>query len=129
MALKDVIKVMVVDDMTVSRGLLESGLDQIGVRHVDYQKDGKEALKALAAKPAHLIISDYNMPNMDGLGLLKALRENEKTQKIGFILVTGSEDAKVIDKGKALGMNNYLKKPFTADSLRACIEAVLGPLG
>lgn len=129
MALKDVIKVMVVDDMTVSRGLLESSLDQIGVRHVEYEKDGKAALTKLASKPAHLIISDYNMPVMDGLGLLKALRENEKTQKIGFILVTGTEDANVINKGKALGMNNYLKKPFTPDSLRACIEAVLGPLG
>ncbi|MEZ5892635.1 MAG: response regulator [Parvularculaceae bacterium] len=129
MALKDILKVMVVDDMTVSRGLLESSLDAIGVKNVDYQKEGQAALKALAAKPAHLIISDYNMPVMDGLALLKALRGNKATEKIGFILVTGSEDATVISKGKGLGMNNYLKKPFTPESLRACIEAVVGPLG
>lgn len=129
MALKDMIKVMVVDDMSVSRGLLEKCLDEIGVQDVDYQKEGQGALKRLTERPTHLIISDYNMPVMDGLELLKALRGNKATEKIGFILVTGSEDAKVVTAGKQLGMNNYLKKPFTPESLRACLEAVVGPLG
>lgn len=128
MSLKDQIRVMVVDDMSVSRGLLEQGLEAIGVKNVSYATNGQDALSALAAQPAHLIISDYNMPKMDGLHLLQALRKNAATQKVGFILVTGSEDKNVIVNGQKLGMNNYLKKPFTPESLKACIERVTGPL-
>lgn len=128
MSLKDQIRVMVVDDMSVSRGLLEQGLEVIGVKNVSYATNGQDALTSLASQPAHLIISDYNMPKMDGLHLLQALRTNAATQKIGFILVTGSEDKNVIINGQKLGMNNYLKKPFTPETLKACIERVTGPL-
>ena len=129
MALKDQIKIMVVDDMSVSRGLLEQALDKIGVKNVEYKNDGQSALDGLTEKPVHLVISDFNMPKMDGLELLQSLRGLQKTEKIGFVLVTGSEDGNVIDRGKQLGMNNFIKKPFTPDSLRSCLEEVVGPLG
>lgn len=129
MSLKQQIRVMVVDDMSVSRGLLEQALEQIGIANVSYATDGATALQALAKQPVHMVISDYNMPNMDGLQLLERLRKTPATQKIGFILVTGSENAQVLKTGQALGMNNYLKKPFDAASLKACIERVTGPLG
>lgn len=129
MSLKSQIRIMVVDDMSVSRGLLEQALEQIGIANVSYATDGAGALQALAKQPVHMIISDYNMPNMDGLQLLEKLRKTPATQKIGFILVTGSENAEVLKTGQALGMNNYLKKPFDAASLKACIERVTGPLG
>ncbi len=129
MALKEHIKVMVVDDMSVSRGLLEQALDKIGVKNVAYKNDGQSALDDLSAKPVHLVISDFNMPKMDGLQLLESLRKQQKTQKIGFVLVTGSEDGNVVTRGKELGMNNFIKKPFTPDSLRSCLEEVVGPLG
>jgi len=128
MSLKDQIKVMVVDDMSVSRGLLEAALDKIGISNVAYEKDGKTAFSKIASSPVHLVISDYNMPNMNGLELLKALREFKATQKIGFILVTGAAEASIVVEGKKLGMNNFLKKPFTPQSLRACVEAVVGRL-
>lgn len=129
MALKEQIKIMVVDDMSVSRGLLEQALDKIGVKNVEYKNDGQSALDGLTSKPVHLVISDFNMPKMDGLELLQSLRGQSKTEKIGFVLVTGSEDGNVINRGKELGMNNFIKKPFTPDSLRACLEEVVGPLG
>lgn len=128
MSLKDQIRVMVVDDMSVSRGLLEQSLETIGVKNVAYATNGKEALQAIAASPVHLIVSDYNMPEMDGLQLLHAVRQNQATRKVGFVLVTGSEDKNVIANGKKLGMNNYLKKPFTPATLKSCIERVTGPL-
>jgi len=128
MSLKDQLKVMVVDDMSVSRGLLEAALDRIGIGNVIYEKDGQTAFSRIAASPVHLVISDYNMPNMNGLQLLSALRAGAATQGVGFILVTGSQEASVVVQGKNLGMNNYLKKPFTAENLRACIEAVVGRL-
>lgn len=128
MALKDSIRIMVVDDMSTSRGIITKALYDIGIKKVTFEADGAAALEKLVGNPVHLVISDYNMPKLDGLGLLKGLRENNSTRKIGFIMVTGSEDAEVIRRGQKLGMNNYLKKPVTTEGLKACIERVAGKL-
>ena len=128
MALRDQIRIMVVDDMSTSRGLITQALDGFGVRNVATAENGKQALHALAAKPAHLVISDYNMPEMDGLQLLQYLRATPQTKGVGFVLITGRAEQQIIDHGKKLGMNNYLKKPFQPDELRNCIEAVVGRL-
>ena len=128
MALRDQIRIMVVDDMSTSRGLITQALDSFGVRNVATADNGKHALQALAAKPAHLVISDYNMPEMDGLQLLHYLRATPRTKGIGFVLITGRAEQQIIDHGKKLGMNNYLKKPFQPAELRNCIEAVVGRL-
>ncbi|MFT6674180.1 MAG: two-component system chemotaxis response regulator CheY [Sulfitobacter sp.] len=128
MALRDQIRIMVVDDMSTSRGLITQALDGFGVRNVATAENGKQALHALAAKPAHLVISDYNMPEMDGLQLLHYLRATPQTKGVGFVLITGRAEQQIIDHGKKLGMNNYLKKPFQPDDLRNCIEAVVGRL-
>jgi len=128
MALRDQIRVMVVDDMSTSRGLLTQALDEFGIRNVTAVPDGKAALQAYARAPVHLVISDYNMPNMDGLHLLQALRQNASSKGVGFILITGRADRAVVETGKSLGMNNFLKKPFTPQDLRSCIEAVVGRL-
>lgn len=128
MALRDQIRIMVVDDMSTSRGLITQALDAFGVRNVATSSDGPTALKTLEAKPVHLVISDFNMPGMDGLQLLHQLRSGAKTKGVGFILITGKADKAIIDKGKQLGMNNFLKKPFEPNDLRACIEAVVGRL-
>lgn len=128
MSLKDQIRILVVDDMSVSRGLLEQSLEAIGIKNLSYATNGEEALSSIAQAPVHIVVSDYNMPKMDGLHLLNALRKNPATRKIGFILVSGSEDQNVIAQGQKLGMNNYIKKPFTPESLKQCIERVTGPL-
>ncbi|WP_083217529.1 response regulator [Thioclava sp. SK-1] len=128
MALRDQLKVMVVDDMSTSRGLILQALDAMGIRQVGYATDGAGALAILEKTPVHLVISDYNMPGMDGLQLLQALRKNPKTARSGFILITGRADKTIIETGKKLGMNNFIKKPFTPPDLRSCIEAVVGRL-
>lgn len=128
MSLKDRLSVMVVDDMSVSRGLIIQALEDIGIKMIDYCVDGESAFKKLAGKPAHLVISDYNMPGANGLQLLAGLRQYQTTQRIGFILITGTASQEIIDKGNQLGMNNYLKKPFSSADLKACIERVVGPL-
>ena len=106
MALRDQIRIMVVDDMSTSRGLITQALDAFGVRNVSSTGDGPTALKTLETSPVHLVISDYNMPGMDGLQLLHKLRTGAKTKGVGFIL----------------------KKPFEPKDLQACIEAVVGRL-
>ena len=128
MALRDQIRIMVVDDMSTSRGLITQALDSFGVRNIATAENGKQAYQILNQKPAHLIISDYNMPEVDGLQLLHYLRASPKTKGVGFILVTGRTEQQIIDHGRKLGMNNYLKKPFQPDDLRKCIEAVVGSL-
>ena len=128
MANKKDLRVMVVDDMTTSRALIYDCFDTLGITQVSAAKNGADALKALKKSPVHLVISDYNMPNMDGLQLLKALRSNPKTAKTGFILVSGSPDQTLIDKGRKLGMNNYLQKPFKLADLRRCVVQIFGRL-
>lgn len=128
MSLRDQIRILVVDDMSTSRGLITQALDAFGVRNVSTAENGVDALKALATHPVHLVISDYNMPQMDGLQLLQHLRGSPKTKGVGFILITGRAEQQIVDHGKKLGMNNYLKKPFEQAGLRNCIEAVVGRL-
>lgn len=128
MSLKDSLRVMVVDDMGVSRGLLIQAIEEMGIWKNQAENDGQAALAKLAADPVHLVLSDYNMPGMDGLELLKALRQNRTTARIGFILVTGNPTPEIVSQGKALGLNNMIKKPFTTASLKQCIESVVGRL-
>lgn len=128
MALRDQIRIMVVDDMSTSRGLIVQSLEAFGVRHISTAADGANALELIAKNPVHLVISDYNMPNMDGLKLLHALRSGPKTKGVGFILITGRAEQQIIDYGRKFGMNNYIKKPFEGADFRKCIETVVGPL-
>ncbi|WP_400087118.1 response regulator [Yoonia sp. R78084] len=128
MSLKDSLRVMIVDDMGVSRGLLVQAIEEMGIWKSQAENDGRAALQKLIADPVHLVLSDYNMPGMDGLQLLQALRQNRSTARIGFILVTGNPTPDLVSKGKALGLNNIIKKPFTTATMKQCIESVVGRL-
>ncbi|KQB95397.1 chemotaxis protein CheY [Loktanella sp. 1ANDIMAR09] len=128
MSLKDSLRVMIVDDMGVSRGLLVQAIEEMGIWKNQAENDGRAALQKLIADPVHLVLSDYNMPGMDGLQLLQALRQNRSTARIGFILVTGNPTPDLVSKGKALGLNNIIKKPFTTATMKQCIESVVGRL-
>lgn len=128
MALRDTLSVMVIDDMATSRGLITMALEEIGVRNIDFKTNAQDALRSLVAKPVHLVISDYNMPGMDGLQLLEALRLNRTTSRVGFILISGRLDEIILNTGRKLGMNNFLRKPFSTPQLKMCVEAVVGRL-
>lgn len=128
MSLREKLRVMVVDDMATSRGLITQALDSFGIRNVITASDGKSALASIAKTPVHLVISDYNMPEMDGLHLLHYLRAKPQTQKVGFLLITGRADPAIINKGKQLGMNNFIAKPFQPADLKAAIESIVGRL-
>ncbi len=128
MTIANKLEVMIVDDTSVSRMLITESLAEIGINNLQLAKDGKQALAALMSKPVHLVLSDQNMPGLDGLGLLKALREFKPTSKIGFILITGSPDKSLIERGRSLGLNNFIAKPFNTRTIRAAIEAVVGKL-
>jgi len=122
------LKVMVVDDTSVSRMLLVESLNEIGIKNTMLAADGEQALKSMMASPCHIVFSDMNMPKLNGLQLLKALREYAPTRQCCFILVTGKGDRALIEEGRKYGLNNFLAKPFTSATLKACIEAVVGKL-
>lgn len=128
MALRDQLRTIVVDDMSTSRGLITQALEGFGLQHIETAIDGQSALQKIATWPVHLVISDMNMPGMNGLQLLHSLRSTPQTKGVGFLLITGKADREIIEYGKKLGMNNFVKKPFQPDQLRVAIEAIVGRL-
>ena len=122
------IHVLVVDDQVSIRSLVRSGLNQLGVQHIGEADDGAEALKSLELNPVHLVISDFNMPKMDGLELLRAMRANPATANTAFIMLTGRADRDLVHRAVQLGVNNYLVKPFNVQILKGKIEQVFGAL-
>ena len=93
-----------------------------------FAKDGEEALKMMMSSPAHIVISDYNMPKLNGLQLLQAIRTFPATRITPFILLTGSGDRTVLQQAVKLGVNNYLPKPVQPAALQKAIQAVTGNL-
>lgn len=128
MSVADQLRALIVDDTSTSRLLLRDALDQIGVSKVFFATDGEKALKFMMDTPAHLVISDVNMPVMDGMGLLKAIRGYKPTQRVPFIVLTGQADRAIVETAAKLGVNNYLVKPVTVAKLKAAIEAIFGKL-
>lgn len=122
------IKVMVVDDQTSMRAMIRRTLQDLGFKDVRDKPSALEALSAIKTDRVHLIISDFNMPDMDGLQFLEAVRNDEVIGKTVFIMLTGSADRELVQKAAALGVNNYLVKPFAPASLKEKIERVFGEL-
>ena len=110
------------------RSLVRSGLQQLGFKDIRECADGEDGLRAMLTSKAHLIISDYNMPKLDGLGLLRAVRSHEPIRTTAFIMLTGRADKELVQRAVQFGVNNYLVKPFTVQTLKEKIEAVFGPL-
>lgn len=122
------IKVMVVDDQTSMRAMIRRTLQDLGFRDVRDKGNAQEALSSVQNDRVHLIISDYNMPDMDGLQFLQAVRADPVIGKTVFIMLTGSSEKSVVQKAAELGVNNYVVKPFAPAALKEKIERVFGEL-
>lgn len=122
------ISVLVVDDQLTMRSLVRNGLQQLGFTDIREASDGEEALRVLVQRPVRLVLSDYNMPKLDGLNLLRAIRAHPPTKGIAFIMLTGRADSELVQRAAQFGVNNYLVKPFTVAILRQKIEQVFGAL-
>ncbi|MEQ1617097.1 MAG: response regulator [Terricaulis sp.] len=122
------IKVLVVDDQLTMRALIRSALQEIGFREIEDAGDGEEGFKSMLTRLPHLVISDFNMPKLDGLGFLRAVRAHEATKKAAFIMLTGRADKELVQRAMQYGVNNYITKPFSPASLRAKIQEVFGQL-
>jgi len=122
------IKVMVVDDQTSMRAMIRRALQDLGFKDVRDKGGAVEALEAIKTDRVHLVISDFNMPEMDGLQFLEAVRKDPVIGKTVFIMLTGSADKEIVQKAAALGVNNYVVKPFAPAALKEKIERVFGEL-
>lgn len=122
------IPTLVVDDQMTMRALVRSGLTQLGFNQITEAIDGEDALRQVIQRPVKLVISDFNMPKVDGLQLLRAIRGHEPIRTTAFIMLTGRADQDLVKQAAQVGVNNYLVKPFTVATLKQKIEAVFGAL-
>ncbi|MEM8811487.1 MAG: response regulator [Pseudomonadota bacterium] len=116
--------VLVVDDYKTMIRIIRNLLKQLGFTDVDDAADGSEAFNKMQARRYGLIISDWNMEPMTGYELLKQVRSDASLCKTPFIMVTAESKTENVIAAKKAGVNNYIVKPFNAQTLKGKIEAV-----
>ena len=127
MAVDKNMQVLVVDDYSTMRRIIRNLLNQLGFANVDEANDGQQALGMVQTKKYGLIISDWNMEPMSGLDLLKGIRGGSNDNKtVPFIMVTAESKTENVILAKQAGVNNYIVKPFNAETLKGKIAAVIG---
>lgn len=126
MAVDKNMNVLIVDDYKTMLRIINNLLKQLGFPNIDEATDGSMALDMFKNKQYGLIISDWNMEPMSGLELLKQIRAGSHNKDVPFIMVTAESKTENVIAAKQAGVNNYIVKPFNAETLKAKIEAVLG---
>ncbi|AIH03770.1 MAG: Response regulator receiver protein [Thermodesulfobacterium sp. 37_54] len=126
MSLNTDLKVLVVDDFATMRKIIKNILTQLGFKNILEADDGSSALELLKKEKIDLIISDWNMPKMSGLDLLKAVRNDPNLKDILFVMVTAEAQKDNVIEAIKHGVNQYIVKPFTPETLKEKLEKVLG---
>ena len=124
MALNLSLSVLVVDDASTMIRIIRNLLRQIGFRDIDEVQGGATAIAKMRIKRYGLVISDWNMEPITGIDLLRQVRGDPGLGEIPFIMVTAETRTKNVIAAKDAGVNNYIVKPFNAQTLKAKIEAV-----
>ncbi|MFN5609687.1 MAG: response regulator [Holosporales bacterium] len=119
--------VLIVDDYKTMLRIVRNLLKQIGFNNVDEAEDGVSAYAKLQQRSYGLVISDWNMKPMSGYDLLLKLRAEPRFKDLPFILVTAEGKTENVIAAKKAGVNNYIVKPFNAQTLQSKMAAVLGP--
>ena len=118
------IKILVVDDFSTMRRIIKNILKQLGYSDIDEAEDGSQALSMLKSGKYGFVVSDWNMPNMDGLDLLKAVRAESSIKDIKFLMVTAEAQTENVMQAVQAGVSNYIVKPFTAETLKEKIDKI-----
>jgi two-component system, chemotaxis family, chemotaxis protein CheY len=119
------IKVLIVDDFATMRKVVRNLLKQSGYEDIVEAEDGVMALKILKSQKIDVVVSDWNMPNMTGLELLKAVRADADLSKTPFLMVTAEALQDNVVAAVKAGVNNYIVKPFTAEVLNEKIKKIM----
>ena len=118
------ITILAVDDFSTMRRIIRNMLKQLGYNNILEAEDGAVALRLLRGEKVDFVISDWNMPNMNGLELLKAIRADQNLKSIPVLLVTAEALKENVVEAVKAGVNNYVVKPFTAETLKEKIDAI-----
>lgn len=118
------IKVLVVDDMSTMRRIVKNVLRQIGFSDIIEAENGQDALTKLKAGGFGLVVSDWNMPVMQGIELLRAVRADAELKTLPFLMVTAEAQKENLIEAVQAGVSNYVVKPFTAEVLQGKLEKI-----
>ena len=119
-------KFLVVDDFSTMRRIIKNLLHDLGYPNVTEADDGKTALPMLQGGGFDFLISDWNMPGMSGLDLVKAVRSDTKLAKMPVLMLTAEAKREQIIEAAQAGVNGYVIKPFTAETLKEKLDKILG---
>lgn len=118
-------KFLVVDDSPTMRRIVCNALQELGYSEVTEVGDGKEAIEKLGANPVEFVITDWNMPKMNGLELTQAIRKHPQWDKLPILMVTTRGMKEDIVAAMHARVNNYVVKPFTPEVLRDKIDTIM----
>lgn len=119
------LKILAVDDSPTMRRIIINTLKRAGYKDVIEANDGKDALAKMKVEKVNFVITDWNMPEMDGLTLVTNLRSSPEYKEVPILMVTTRSVKDDIVEALKAGVNNYIVKPFTPDTLKEKIEQIL----
>jgi len=117
--------ILVVDDTPIIRGIIHGILEPLGLRSILQAGNGEEAWKVLQEKPVHVVVADWLMPGINGLELLRRMRESERFADIPFIMITGVPDKTVVVEAMKLQVTDFMVKPIDGSVLKQKILKTL----
>ena len=120
---------LVVDDFPTMRRIVRSLLKELGFTNVDEAEDGQDALNKLRAGNFEFVVSDWNMPNLDGLEMLKEVRQDDALKDLPVLMVTAEAKKENIIAAAQAGANGYVVKPFTAATLEEKLNKIFEKMG
>lgn len=123
------LRFLVVDDFATMRRIVRNLLQDLGYKHIEEAEDGQDALNKLRTGEFDFVVSDWNMPNLDGLELLKTIRVDPAMAKLPVLMVTAEAKRENIIAAAQAGANGYIVKPFTAATLEEKLSKIFEKLG
>jgi len=117
-------KILVVDDFSTMRRIVRNLLKELGFSNVHEAEDGVEALKKLRAETFDFVVSDWNMPNMTGIDLLREIRKDDALKHLPVLMVTAEAKKENIIEAAQAGASGYVVKPFTAITLDEKLQKI-----
>lgn len=122
-------KILVVDDFPTMRRIVRSLLKELGFNNVEEAEDGRDGLNKLKADGIDFVISDWNMPNLDGLDMLKQIRSDDDLKALPVLMITAEAKKENIIAAAKAGASGYIVKPFTAATLEEKLDKILEKMG
>lgn len=123
------LRILVVDDFPTMRRIVKGLLAELGYRNIAEAEDGQKALSVLHSQPIDFVVTDWNMPNMQGIDMLRAIRSHPKLRAIPVLMVTAEAKREQIIEAAQAGVNGYVIKPFTGVTLKEKIGKIFERLG